>query len=313
MLIVIFLLLGIVLLYLGAELLMRGSVTLAYKVGITRLVVGLTVIAYGTSSPELVVSVLAAINGNGAIAIGNVIGSNIFNIALILGISALISPLSVSRDINRFQMPIMIAMSSLCLFAFLDGVFSRAEGGVFFFMIIAYTIWSIMRGRAEFKSTAISTSGEKTVGRTKIILINVFYVVGGLAILVLGARTFIEGAIRLAREIGVSDAIIGLTIVAAGTSLPELATSTVASLKKESDIAIGNIVGSNIFNILLILGVASLIAPLKDPGIHLSDFFVMIAVSLFLFVLTLTKATISRLEGFFLLVSYSLYIGYLIY
>jgi len=300
---------GFVLLYYGAEWLVAGGASFAVKAGVTPLVVGLTVVAFGTSCPELVVSIDAAIGHHGEISIGNIVGSNIFNIAFILGISAVIRPLKVQMQLIRFDTPIMIAVSILFVLFFLDKKINRIEGLFLFIGIIAYTVTVVRMARKEVKKNradGLSIEVHSEYGT----VVCIFFIVAGLVALVAGARVFVDGSVMIAQKFGISEAVIGLTIVAAGTSLPELATSVMASIKKQADISIGNIVGSNIFNILCIVGIAGMIEPISAPGISNSDIGVMVFTSVLLFPLMKTGFTISRLEGAALII---IYIGYLCY
>ncbi|MFZ2656981.1 MAG: calcium/sodium antiporter [Victivallales bacterium] len=300
---------GFILLYYGAEWLVAGGASFAVKAGVTPLVVGLTVVAFGTSCPELVVSIDAAIGHHGEISIGNVIGSNIFNIALILGISALVRPLKVQMQLIRFDVPVMIAATILFVIFFWDRTFSRTEAFVFFVGLIVYMVTVVRMARKEVKKNiedGISAEIHSEYGT----VVCIFFIVAGLVALVAGARVFVEGSVMIAHRFGISEAVIGLTIVAAGTSLPELATSVMAAIKKQSDISIGNIVGSNIFNILCIVGIAGMIEPIYAPGISNSDIGMMVFAAMLLFPLMKTGFTISRIEGAILVI---IYIGYICY
>jgi cation:H+ antiporter len=309
--VIIFLVLGLVALFIGAEGLIRGSSALALKIGITPLVVGLTVVAFGTSTPELVVSLKAALIGNSSISLGNVVGSNIANIALILGVAALIRPLDVHANVIRREIPIMIGVSILLIILLLDGELSFIDGIIFVFGIIIYNIVNVVMARKE-KNAEVEKEFKEGLKTGLGVPISIIMIVGGLGLMILGANYFVNSAIEIAKSIGVSDAIIGLTIVAVGTSLPELITSVVASYKNESDIAIGNVVGSNIFNILGILGITALVIPLSTSGISSVDFIVMILTAIILLPLSKTGFKISRLEGLLLVTGYIVYIYYLI-
>lgn len=304
---------GIALLYYGAEFLIKGGVSIALKLKISALVIGLTLVAFGTSFPELVVSIDASLKGSGDISIGNVTGSNICNIALILGLSALIAPLPVHKQLLKLDVWLMLGSSILlAIFHYFTKGVNRWQGGIFFAGVMTYTLWSIYAGRkAEAnKSDAEKAAENDAVGKIIPLYLSVIFVIGGLAALICGAKCFVNAAVFIAKAAGISEAVIGLTIVAVGTSLPELATSVVAAIKGEQDIAIGNVVGSNIFNILCILGIAPLIAPIKSAGISMVDMLTMIAVSLALIPIMLTGMKISRKEGGFLLL---VYIGYTLY
>jgi cation:H+ antiporter len=308
--VIIFLISGLLALFIGAEGLIRGSSALALKIGITPLVVGLTVVAFGTSTPELVVSLKAALIGNTSITLGNVIGSNIANIALILGTAALIRPLDVHANVVRKEIPIMIAFTILLILLLFDGEVGFIDGIIFVISIVAYTIVNIILARKE-KNAEVENEFKDGL-KTKInVPVSIIMIVAGLGLLILGANLFVNGAIAVAKFIGVSDAIIGLTVVAIGTSLPELITAAVASYKKESDIAVGNVVGSNIFNILGILGITALITSINTDELNFVDFGVMLFAAIILLPLSKTGFKISRLEGAFLVVGYIIYIFYL--
>lgn len=309
---------GLLLLVVGAEALVRGASRLAAAAGITPLVIGLTVVAFGTSTPEMAVSMNAAYGGQAGadIAIGNVVGSNICNVLLILGLSAVIAPLVVSQRLIRIDVPIMIGISLLVLVFALDGAISRGNGLLLFAGIILYTVFAIMQGRRESAEIQAEYAQEYSAaahGRGAI-AINITFIVAGLALLVLGSHWLVEGALVMARAFGVSELVVGLTIVAIGTSLPEIATSVLASIKGERDIAVGNIVGSNIFNILAVLGLTAIVAP---DGVHVTaaalhfDIPVMIAVAVACLPIFFSGYVIARWEGWLFLAYYGAYTGYL--
>lgn len=299
---------GIVLLYFGAEGLVRGAVAVATRLGLAPLVIGLTVVAFGTSMPEMVVSVGATLDGLAPIAVGNVVGSNIGNIALILGACAVIRPLVVHAQVVRLDIPIMIGVSLLLVLMLLDDRIGRIEGALLFAGIIAYTVMSVRVAKREGAAVQEEFAGATPVAPHSLGL-SVGLIGVGLVLLVVGARFLVTGGTDLARSVGVSDAVIGLTIVAIGTSLPELATSLIATLKGEGDIAIGNIVGSNIFNILGILGVASLIRPLAGTEMRILDLAVMTGVAVLLLPLARSGFALSRAEGILFLIGYGIYIA----
>lgn len=308
--------LGLVLLIVGAEALVRGASKLAAAAGISPLVIGLTVVAYGTSSPEMAVSVQSAFAGQADIALGNVVGSNIFNVLFILGISALIVPLVVSRQLIKLDVPIMIGVSLLLMLLALDGNISRLDGALLFAGIAGYTVFLIRQSRKEKKLAQDEYEKEYGDGKSKgHWLINIGLIVLGLGLLVLGSRWLVNGAVAIAQSLGVSELIIGLTIIAAGTSLPEVATSIIASIRGERDIAVGNVVGSNIFNILSVLGLAALVSP---SGVAVStaalrfDIPVMLAVALACLPIFFTGNLIARWEGLLFLGYYIAYTLYLI-
>jgi cation:H+ antiporter len=302
---------GLILLFVGAEGLIRGSSNLAIKMGITPLVVGLTVVAFGTSTPELVVSLKAALIGNSSISLGNVVGSNIANIALILGVAALIRPLDVHAKVIMREIPIMIGISVLLLLLLMDGELGFFDGLVFVFGLITYLIVNVMMARKE-KNTEVDSEFTEGLKSKLGIPISIILMIGGLGLLIFGANLFVQSAVAIAKMFNVSDAIIGLTIVAVGTSLPELITSIVAAYKKEADIAIGNVVGSNVFNILGILGITALIIPVSSVGISYIDLGVMLFTAIILFPLSRTGFSISRFEGAILLIGYFGYVYYLL-
>lgn len=309
---------GLILLVLGAEWLVRGAARIAAKVGISPLVIGLTVVAFGTSSPEMAVSVQSSLAGQADIAVGNVVGSNIFNVLFILGISAIITPLLVQQQLIRLDVPIMIGVSLLTYFMAMDGSIGRIEGIVLFIGIIAYTIFLIVESRRESKAVedeyAQEYADKKETG-WKPWVINVGLVVLGLVLLVQGSNWLVDSAIQIARAFGLSELIIGLTIVAAGTSMPEVATSITAAIKGERDIAVGNVVGSNIFNILAVLGLSGIVAPEGLPvsaAAQAFDIPVMIAVALLCLPIFFTGNTIDRWEGWAFLGFYVAYTAYLV-
>jgi cation:H+ antiporter len=305
---------GFGLLVIGAEWLVRGASRLASMAGISSLVIGLTVVAFGTSAPEVAVTVQSAIDGQPDLGVGNVIGSNIFNVLFILGVSALIVPLVVSRQLVRWDVPVMIATSVAALVLSLDGAISAMDGAILVVALGAYVIWSIRLGRREVRAEG----GDATVVDRSIrsIAISAGLIGVGLAVLVLGANWLVDGATAIARTLGVSELVIGLTIVAAGTSLPEVATSIIASIRGQRDIAVGNVVGSNIFNVLGVLGFSSILAPTGGIPIASSvltfDFPVMIAVAVACLPVFFHQGKIDRWEGAVFVVYYILYTVYLI-
>ncbi|MDQ3268671.1 MAG: calcium/sodium antiporter [Pseudomonadota bacterium] len=308
---------GLVSLILGAEVLVRGASRLALSLGISPLVVGLTIVAIGTSSPEVAVSVGAAIEGQTDIAIGNVVGSNIFNVLLILGISALIVPLLVDTQIVRQEVPIMIGASLLLLAFGLDGRVGRLEAAVLLALLIAYVAFLVVQSRRQQQAVraaaAVPEIGDD--GRKPSLVLQLLLIGGGLALLVLGSRWLVDASVALAQAIGVSDLVIGLTIVAAGTSMPEVATSVMAAVRKQRDIAIGNVVGSNIFNILGCLGLAGLVSPTGlplAPSVLNFDLWVMLAVAFACLPVFLTGRKIARWEGAVFVFYYIAYVAYLI-
>ena len=303
-------------LYYGAEFLVKGGVAIAKKLHVSSLVIGLTLVACATSAPELVVSMEGAWKGLGGIALGNVVGSNICNIALILGCSALVRPLTVHKDLFKWDVPIMVLSALLlALITIFTGGLGRIAGGVFLLFLIIYTVVNIRSARknelAKLSAPANEEKKEENEKETKLFSA-IFFCILGLGLLIAGGKFLVESAVFFAGKLGVSQAVIGLTVVAVGTSLPELATSMVAAFKGEEDIAIGNVVGSNIFNILGIMGIAPLISPFTSSGIGIMDMGWLIALSLLLVPLMYTGWKISRKEGGFLLLAYIVYITLLI-
>ncbi|MBP5585843.1 MAG: calcium/sodium antiporter [Lentisphaeria bacterium] len=320
--------LGVALLYYGAEFLVRGGVSLALKARVSRLVIGLTLAAFATSSPELVVSIDSALRGSADISLGNIIGSNICNVALILGLCAILRPMPFHANLKRFDLPVMMfAMLALTGFYFLSHGINRWEGAFFCLCILTYTTLNvILSKKQEAKKAAgsgenaadgeaesgldpeIAESMEKPLG----VPLAILAVAGGIVMLVLGAKAFLASAVAFADAFGISKAVTGLTIVAVGTSLPELATSFVAALKGENDIAIGNIVGSNIFNVFCILGIVPVISPLAGQSIRGLDFAVMLGVSGALFLFGMFGKRLNRVQGALLLAAYVAYTAYLV-
>ena len=300
-------------LFIGAEVLVRGASSLAIRLGISPLVVGLTVVAFATSSPELVVSIKAAIEGNPGIVVGNVVGSNICNIALILGVAAMISPMSIKTQVIKREIPIMIIVSVILLLILLDDTITRVEGVFLVIGIITYIILGYKYSMKERNNKEEIKEFEKIIPKSPFkVWQSLVFILVGLGLLVFGSNLFVDGAVSIAEKFGVSQAVIGLTIVALGTSLPELTTSIVASFKNENDIAIGNAVGSNVFNILSILGISSLIRPISDTGITMVDLSIMMFFTILILPFSKTKFTLSRWEGALLFCGYVAYIIYLV-
>lgn len=309
---------GLLLLVGGAEWLVRGASRLAATCGVSPLVIGLTVVAFGTSAPELAVSVKSALSGSPDIAVGNVVGSNIFNVLFILGLAALITPLVVAQQLIRLDVPLLIGASILMYLLALDGRVGRLDGLLLFSGVVAYTVLSIVRSRRE--SAAVQAEYIQEFGAAQPlskggILLDLALIAVGLVLLVLGSRWLVDGAVAIARFFGLSELIIGLTIVAVGTSLPEVAATVIASLKGERDIAVGNVIGSNLFNILAVLGVTALVAPggvaVSNSALHL-DIPVMIVVAVACLPIFFTGHLIARWEGALFLGYYLAYTAYLI-
>ncbi|AHY41771.1 sodium:calcium antiporter [Stutzerimonas decontaminans] len=315
-----YLIAGLVLLVAGAEVLVRGAAKLAAQFGISPLVIGLTVVAFGTSAPETAVSVQAAFNGSGDIAIGNVLGSNIANVLLILGMTALVAPLVVSRQLIRLDVPIMIGASLVTFGLAWDGELSRIDGALLFTAVVVYTLFLVISSRRESKAAGADDEFAKEFGldepaKPHAALINAGLVIAGLVLLVVGSNFLVEGAVALARALGLSELVIGLTVIAIGTSLPELATSIMAAFRGERDIAVGNIVGSNLFNLLCVLGLASLVSPQAisvSPNALAFDFPVMIAVAVACLPIFFAGYSINRWEGALFVAYYVAYTLYLV-
>ncbi len=315
---ILFFLAGLAALILGAELLVRGASRLALSLGISPLVVGLTVVAFGTSAPELAVSVQSAWSGQVDIALGNVVGSNIFNVLFILGLSALIVPLVVAQQLIRQEVPLMIGASLLLWLLAADGGIARWEGLLLTALVVAYTVLLIRQSRRE--TAAIREEYAEAMpadppGWRRHWSVQLLLVVAGLVLLVLGSRWLVEAAITLARSLGVSELVIGLTLIAAGTSLPEVATSILAAIRGERDIAVGNVVGSNIFNILAVVGVSATVAPTSlvvSPALLAFDLPVMVAIAVACLPIFFTGNLIARWEGALFFGYYLAYTAYLI-
>lgn len=301
---------GIALLYFGAEWLVKGSASLAKKAGISSLVIGLTLVAFATSAPELVVSVNAALDGSPGISLGNIVGSNICNIALILGLCACITPLGVQKQLFKSDGIVMcVSAILLAVFYLVNNSLERWHGIIFLFGIIVYTWYLIYSSRKE---NSQKTEEEETSEKSCSVIKSLVWVILGFTALIFGAKLLLWSSVYFARLMQISESVVGLTIVAVGTSLPELATSVVSAIKGEKDIAVGNVVGSNIFNILCILGITPVITPLKNAQITLVDMGSMIGISLLLLLFMRTGWKISRKEGIFMLVLYAAYTAYLI-
>jgi cation:H+ antiporter len=308
--------LGLVVLVIGADVMVRGASRLAVSFGVSPLVVGLTVVAFGTSAPEMAVSVGSALAGTPDLAIGNVVGSNIANVLLILGISALITPLLVDEQIIRQEIPIMIGASALLVVMALDGNIGLLESIMLFALVIAYTVFLVVQSRRASKSvqdefeTEIPTSTWDSHWGVQVALIVV-----GLVMLVMGADWLVDAAVAFARAFGVSDLVIGLTVVAVGTSMPEIATSIVAAMRGQRDIAVGNVVGSNVFNILAVLGAAGIASGVGLPVSEAArnfDLWVMLAVAFACLPIMITGREIARWEGVVFLAYYAAYTAWLV-
>jgi cation:H+ antiporter len=308
---------GLACLVLGAELLVRGASKLALSFGISPLVVGLTIVAFGTSAPEVAVAVGAVIEGRTDLAMGNVVGSNIFNVLFILGLSALITPLIVNTQIIRQEVPIMIGASLLLLVLGLDGNLGFTDSAILLGLMVVYTVFLLIQSRKETKATEQESVHQLESKSSKGAhwIVQVLFIAGGLALLVLGSEWLVSASVAFAKSMGVSDLVIGLTIVAAGTSMPEVATSLMAAIRKERDIAIGNVVGSSIFNILACLGIAGVVSSeglSVAPAVFNFDIWVMLAVAFACLPVFVSGRQIARWEGGVFLAYYAAYTAYLI-
>lgn len=309
---------GLVVLIVGADLLVRGASRLAAAFGVSPLVIGLTIVAIGTASPEIAVSLKAAAGGQGDLTLGNVLGSNIFNILFILGVTSIVAPIRIAEQLIRKDAPIMVGVSLLTLFLALNGNLGWVDGALLLIILAAYIFFALRQSRAE--SRAVQQEYEQEFApqepRTaRQILLNLGFILAGLGLLVLGSNWLVDSATQIAKSLGISELVIGLTIVAVGTSLPEIATSVIAAIKGESDIAVGNAVGSNIFNLLGVLGISALIAPggvAVDSRILQLDLPVMVFVALVTLPIFHTYRKILRLEGGLLLGYYVAYVTYTI-
>jgi cation:H+ antiporter len=314
------LVIGVVGLVAGAELLVKGAATIASKLGIAPVIIGLTVVAFGTSAPELAVSVSAAFGGNADVALGNVVGSNTGNILLILGASAVVGGLAVQQRIIRFDIPVLIGVSVLAFALSLDNNIGRLDGIVLFAGVVAYVGWLVREARREHDDDVVveyteSVEALEGAALERPLWFNILLVVAGLAVLVVGSQLLVSAASDIAEAAGISDLVIGLTVVAIGTSLPELATSILAAIRGQRDIAVGNVIGSNLFNLLSVLGLTSIVAsdgiPVSDVSLRL-DFPVMLAATIVLVPIVWNGFEIKRWEGFVLIAFYAAYVAYLV-
>jgi len=315
-------LIGFVMLYYGAEWLVKGSSSLARSLGVTPVVIGLTVVAFGTSAPELVVSVVSSLEGKSMIAVGNVVGSNICNIALVLGLAALFQPVTSHPSVVRRDIPIMLAISLYLLLLSLNSMLGRIEGATLVVGIVLYTLYNysltkkVSKDEGEYREM-IQDLGVDEIGFVESRRRQIIFIVVGIIGVALGAKVVVDSAVHIMKILGVSEKFIGLTIVALGTSLPELATSVVAAIRKEMDISIGNLVGSNVFNIMSVLGAAALVRPIPIPGGFVEsglviDYAVMLFVSILAWLLMRRANTVTRGGGAVLLACYVGYLAFLI-
>lgn len=308
---------GLILLIAGGEGLVRGASRLAAAMGISPLIIGLTVVAFGTSSPEFAISLIASLSGQANLTVGNIIGSNIFNVLFILGLSAMITPLIISQQLVRLDVPLMVVVSLLTLLLARDGRFSQLEGLLFFVGLVIYLFLLFrisQRESAEVKEEYEHEFGSRPQSNGRHMFFNILLAGGGMAMLVFGSRWLVQGSVEIARALGVSELVIGLTIIAAGTSMPEVITSVIASLRGERDIAVGNVVGSNLFNLLGVLGLTALITPggvVIPESARQLDLPVMTAVAVACIPIFFSGTKILRREGalfFFYYIAYTVYL-----
>ena len=302
---VLYIIIGVTLVLVGADRLTEGASSLARRFGVPEIVIGLTIVACGTSMPEFFVSLMSALNDTPDMAVGNVVGSNIMNSMLIVGCAAVAAPLVISRSTVRKDIPFAVGASLLLILLSLDSTVGRIDGIILlvgFIGFMAYTLWQAKGSKAEADTV-----------KQQNIWLSACYILLGLAGLVFGSNLFVDSASSVASSLGVSESVIGLTIVAGGTSLPELATSVVAARKGQSAIAIGNVIGSNVFNILLILGATAAISPLQMEGITTLDIAVMFGSVTLVWLFSFTRYTVERWEGFVLLALYGAYLAWLLY
>ncbi|MDY7394906.1 calcium/sodium antiporter [Aureibaculum sp. 2210JD6-5] len=306
-----YLIVGLVLLVIGGEFLVRSSVGLSFKLKLSKIVIGMTVVSFATSAPELLVSLQAALDGHPDLALSNVVGSNIANIALVLGITAIISPLMVDKDFYKMNWPMMVILS-IALYFFLvnDNVLTQIEGGILFISLVVF-IYFMIRASRKFNKNAIIEEVDESLSETSGTKIFIWLIIGGLA-LYFGSELLVKGAVDIATKLGVSERVIGVSMVALGTSVPELAASVIAALRKEKAISLGNLIGSNIFNIASVLGLTAIITPINviDKGLLTNDIIWMLVISIILLPLVLLpkKLEISRFKGLLLLFAYITFI-----
>ena len=298
-----FIILGVALVLFGADKLTEGAAALARRMNVPEIIIGLTIVAAGTSAPELFVSLVSALNGTPDLAVGNVVGSNTMNCMLIVGCAAMVAPMTISPSTVKKDIPFSVAASVLLILLAFNNFLGRLDGIILLLGFAVFMTYTLMQAK---------TGSSETVKETSPILKNILFIVFGLAGLVIGSNLFVDSASDVALSLGISEGVVGLTIVAGGTSLPELATSVVAARKGQSAIAIGNVIGSNVFNILLILGLTATISPLEIEGITTIDLAVMLLSVVLVWLFSRTRYTVERWEGALLLGLYLVYVGWLI-
>ena len=306
---VLFILVGIVLVLWGADRLTDGAVAVAEKMKMSQIVIGLTIVAMGTSMPEFCVSLVSALKGTTDLAVGNIVGSNIFNTLLIVGVSAWVAPMTILKSTVRKDIPFTLFASVILLVMCLDGNISRLDAGILFVLFLVFMYVTLKGAKTKDDDTTAKTDSIEDNKKPMPTWLSIVWIIVGLACLIGGSNLFVEGATKVAEHIGVSEAVIGLTIVAGGTSLPELATSVVSARKGNSGIAIGNVLGSNVFNILAILGVTGVITPMHLQGITMLDLSMMVFSTLLVWLFSFTKYKIARWEGIVLTI---VFIGYMV-
>lgn len=306
---VLFILVGIVLVLWGADRLTDGAVAVAEKMKMPQIVIGLTIVAMGTSMPEFCVSLVSALKGTTDLAVGNIVGSNIFNTLLIVGVSAWVAPMTILKSTVRKDIPFALFASVILLIMCLDGNISRLDAGILFVLFLVFMYVTLKGAKTKENDTTAKTDSIEDNKKPMAAWLSIVWIIVGLACLIGGSNLFVEGATKVAEHIGVSEAVIGLTIVAGGTSLPELATSVVSARKGNSGIAIGNVLGSNVFNILAILGVTGVITPMHLQGITMLDLSMMVVSTLLVWLFSFTKYKIARWEGVVLTI---VFIGYMV-
>jgi cation:H+ antiporter len=299
---------GLVLLAFGADGLVRGSSSIALRMGVTPLVVGLTIVAFGTGSPEMIVSLQAALSANGDLALGNIVGSNICNVALILGLAALARPLRVRSALLVREVPIMVGVTLLAVAMLADGQLGRLDGLVLVAGAVVYTAWTYRSARRERNTEVVAEFAQEMPAPQPTWTRSALLVAGGLVALLVGANVLVSGAVVIAQALGMSQVVIGLTVIAIGTSLPELATSVVAALRNDADVAFGNVLGSNILNILLILGAVAMIQPISGAGLRSLDPIALVASAILILPLMWRGRILNRWEGALLLGAYVVYV-----
>ena len=296
-------------LFVGAELLVRGGASMALRLGLSPLLVGLTVVAYGTSMPELLVALKASIAGNPDLAIGNVVGSNLFNLGVILGLCAVVSPLRTHLQVLKWDAPVLVAATILTPLTFRDGFVSRAEGGLLLGLAAAYTWWAVRIARGDQAAAHEANVDVPEIKKRGGPFLDILQIAGGIAVLIFGSNVLVDNAVVVAKSLGVSDVVIGLTIIAAGTSMPELATSLVAAIRGQSDIALGNVLGSSLFNLFFVLGGAAVIHPVRTVGLQPFDLWGLVGMTVLMFPLLWRDRRVSRIEGSILLGAYATYLA----